>query len=456
MTHGVFQTISRREALKTIGSTSVATSLAGCNTLSGGPTGEMEISYWDVLHLESDRSKSAIKDFVSRFEDEYGTDVELNLSSGVTSQSWKLGFRENSYPVVYDASSAFMGPYIGNGYIKPVSEYRSELDSEALSQIEWILPAMKQGYRGYREDLYEIPIGAIPQVPFMANMDHFEQAGLDPAADFPPENYEHLLQIASTLQEDGPGDIGYQIFGQAFDISDSVIPTWTVAQAGEDGLYLNDDWTDTVVDSDPWIENTRKYVDLYREHGLSGQDTVSASGEGTVPDLANGKVSMTSPEWQDLPILLEQAPDMMESGTLRWGPSWKGESGYRGHLIIQTVGITRPQPDADEEEYRQKQQAAYDLINFWLSKDVQKTIHENYGQLPVRRDVWEEIPTKPHNGFETVKQIATDGNLSWAAHPKTLSIVFEIIPPYLQKALQGKISAEEACTRAANEIRGVL
>lgn len=116
-------------------------------------------------------------------------------------------------------------PIINQGYVKPFSEYKHLIDQDALNNMQWISDKLKPIYSGYNGELYEIPYVANVIESFVGKMNHFEQARLNPDEDFPPKNYEHLIQVAKTLEEDGPATSGYTVYGESSDSFDEQILT---------------------------------------------------------------------------------------------------------------------------------------------------------------------------------------------------------------------------------------
>jgi maltose-binding protein MalE len=475
--------ITKRGYLKAAGATGVTgiSALAGCtgdsSSGSGSPTeggGSTErevsngsqqfsgttLSWWNVgWAVIGEVMKNTAQNIIQQVEQETGATIKPNWSStsALIGPKWQNTFQNGEYPVLFDAVAGWAGPFMDQGYVKPFSEYKHLIDQEALDNMQWILEKMKPVYSGYDGELYEIPYMANVIEPFVGRMDHFKQAGLDPEKDFPPKNYEHLIQVAKTLEEDGPANSGYTVYGESSDSFDEQILTWSVAAGGTDGLYLNQDWTEAMMTNDVWQEWGTKYIEVFSKHDIGPRDTPSLSVEAAIPRMANGRISMLNAAALNLPIFKKNMPELINNGTLQWAPSWMGDADYSGKIGGYTMALTRKPERASKQEWENQTKVAAELINYMLQKDVQKKIYNKMGALPVRKDVWDEIKwDRPDNFGTAFKNMAETSGPSYGAHPLCLPIIVEIAPPHMQKALRGDTAPRQALNNIASDINSQL
>lgn len=440
-------------------SAGVLGSLAGCMSGSTGSGSSTSFTYWNEINTNTRAAKETTKKSIKQFESSSDANVKVNFSgySAVLGAKWLTSFKNGNYPVLYDSVSTWNGQFVKGGWVKPFDEYRDAFDQETIDAIKWIFPLLKTQYRGFEEtNLWDVPFGFLAQVPFVVRTDHLEKAGFDPEKDFPPESYDELIDIATTLQRKGPGEYGYQIHGSKFDVTDCMLPQWAVAQGGKQGLFLNEDWSDTNLDTQLWIDTVSKYVDVYRKYNLSNSQTPSSGDEDVVPLMRQGKASMSSTDFLNLPTFMNQATKLMKSGSVKWGASWPGPKNQRAIIQPYTFGVTKKPEKADKGTYEKKQEAAIDFVKRWLSKDFQRNLHENFGLIPVRKDVWGDIKKHKHNGFDAMLKMTKNADLGWSAHPHSVSIQYTTTAPYIQKALSGDLTPEEACKQAAKDVRSFL
>ncbi|MDS0300178.1 extracellular solute-binding protein [Halogeometricum sp. S1BR25-6] len=440
----------------------------GTTTGSTGPKYEgLTIRYWNRFHNNSGRASESIKNAISRFEDETGATVEVNYSAGDPGQRWLTLAREGERPHIMDQVSGFVGPFVELGIAKPFPEYRDLFSDELLDRTSWLMdPLGEQAYGGYDGIAHEFKFSSEPPRLFLARRDHLEAAGLDPESDFPPTDFEDSVRIAEALQADGPGKYGWQIYGSSGDVTDTCTEDWPVAQAGQEGKILNQDWTDTQIDGEPIKTTYENFVSLHVEHELSSPGTVSMSDEDGTQLLIRGEASMTQVPAATYADLLANAEDQVMNGDFVFGPAWKGESGSRGITGGDGVVFINPPDGADEAQWDRAHEAAADLLENYLyhSMEFQRTMFSTIGGANIRDDVTPEdirAAVDDPAGYDQTQIIEAtntcitdqEGYYIQEAAPFFGQIQGEIMPGYIQQALQGQITASEALDRAAQEAR---
>lgn len=440
--------------------------LSGCIGALGGDSGSEggggDFEYWEYFHSQSQVAEELMQSTVEEFQEENNVQMSMNWASwdDINGGKWKNNIQNGNRPVIYDSTNSLNGQFIEPGWVKPVDEYRDRLDDEALENIEWALEMTQSCYRGFDANVYEVPIGLEVGAPFIVRADHFEEAGLSLEDDFPPTNYEHLIQVATQLQEDGPGDYGFQIYGDQGDVTDEALVTWTASEGGYDGMYLNEDWSDVNYDNDIWKEATRQYVDIYHEYGLSSDRATTASNENVAEMLIEGSVSMAQTSTKDFGQIRSRAEDMLADGTIVFGPPWEGAAGNRGEFFTQCIALMRKPDNVDEETWQQYEDDAIAWINKLLTTDFQQEVPRSLGTLPVRRDVWSNLEgdeTFGDSQFMSTVQTTVEGmEHGWSSNPNMNAIQYDIAGPLFQQAVRGEIGPEEACDRAAEEIRNQI
>jgi ABC-type glycerol-3-phosphate transport system substrate-binding protein len=277
-------------------------------------------------------------------------------------------------------------------------------------------------------------------------------------SDFPPENYEQLIQVAKQLQEEGPGKFGMQVHGSQGDVTDEITVVWTVAEGGHEGNYINEDWTDVNYDNQIWIDAFEKNVEIYREHELSDEGTPTSSDERATRLMMSGDVSMSQINAQNFAMFLNEAPDLIENGDIRFGRAWEGDAGYAGTGFIATFALCNPPSDADEQDWETAQQGAIQFIESFLGADWQTEWAELFGHVPAREDVWEDIAEQMTNEEEvrfgeSIISTADKMGPAWPSHPELAFVKAQAPGPEFQKALRGELTTEEALNNAAQIVR---
>jgi multiple sugar transport system substrate-binding protein len=453
---------TRRQFIKAAAAGGTA-SLAGClGSFTGGSGGSTTLEYWEYFHSQSGVAEELMKSSVETFQKNHDVSMKMNWSSwnDITGGKWKSNMQNGNFPVIYDSTNSLNGQFIKPGWVKPVDEYIDRLDTEAVKNAQHAFDITNSCYRGFEADLYEVPIGLEAGAPFIARADHFEKAGLSIEEDFPPKNYDDLVRVAKQLQKRGPAKYGFQIYGSSGDVTDEAVVTWSTSAAGYDGLYLNKDWSDVNYDNDAWKTALKQWVDLYQRYGFSSQQASTASNEAVAQMLISGDVSMSQTSSKDFGLFRSRAPDMLKSGKLRFGPSWKGKAGNRGEFFTQCVALMRRPKGVDKKTWQAREDLAIEWINKLLSKEFQKQVPKSLATLPVRQDVQKSLKSSEVGGksrfVETLDTIVSDLAQGWATHPDMTSIQYDIAGPLFQQAVRGKISPEKACNTAAKRIRNQI
>lgn len=479
--------VNRRDLLAGM-ATGAAASVAGCTGDGGGtPTPRVEtrivtqeggtvvktvkvteprdlrgttITHWDIMAAQGQVVQEAIMELIANFEQDTGINVQTNWSGygPLYGQKWITQFERGDYPVVYDTEFIAMGKLYATGKILPYSEWKQWLDPDVVENIQWMMPLVEEATRGWPEGPYDIPYGLNPRAPFVARTDHFEQAGLSIEDDFPPRNFEHLKSIARTLQNDGPTDVGFPVYGDGFDTIDT-FDAWRAADSEEYANYVNEDWTEPLYLSDPWVENFDRMVSFERE-GLATERSVSLSDEAARDLLSAGQISLAQIEFFNVPVQFRRSNELITDGTLKYGHAWPGDTGKPAITLPQSAGITRAPPGADEQEYRLKQQAGVEFLNRWFSKDFQRQLPRILGLWPVRQDVWDEVELpaeEEHNIVETMRWMAERQALIQPTMVNGSAVAYTIISNQAQQVFQGKDvmqALEDAYDEALQVLQG--
>jgi multiple sugar transport system substrate-binding protein len=467
--------ISRRKALAAVGAAGMS-SLAGCNGGGGGggtettrndsrggitgtasgDSGPVTITMWTNVQGQSQVADRFLEKQINLYKQRTGNDViwVKEPVTNVKNGGWMQRMESGQGPTLYQTSFSRCGAFIANGHITPWGSLLDRMNDSVVEGTKWAYDRIKSVFRGFSDPkLKMMPFGFALQDPFVARKDHFEKAGLSIEDDFPPTGLQDLINIATTLQKDGPADIGFQVHGSPGDLMDEITPTWAHERGGKKGLYLNQDWSDTNYDSDAWKWSLGNQVKIYRNLGLSSENATSTSDEDACRLIYNGKASMSQVGMLNYGLFANQAPELLNSGTLQFGPSWEGKSGYRGEFNMFGFGINDKPQGMDSKTWQRKLDAVIDFLNQIASVEVQKNVLDKWGLVPFNQKAWSKIPSKPSNFFDACRTIAEGSEYAWPAHPDMASIQYNIPGPIFQRAMNGQISADKACNLAAERIR---
>jgi hypothetical protein len=474
-------TVNRRNFIRAAGTAGII-GLAGCSGNGGDGNGNggngdgstsgsgddlphegVEFEFWDTFNVNTSAAQGAIEDLIAEFEEDTGASITVNWSGyqQLAGTRWLNAFENGEYPTLYLSELPYSGRFFD--WLLPYSEWKDQLPSEVTSQLEWLNPILESAAGPLEASQYEAPVAILAQC-LLVNTSHMEEAGLDPDEDFPPESYEEEIQLAQTLQEDGPADYALEMTGSTFDHNDFLDPYWfSESTKGK----INDDWTDTNWNSDAAIQALERMRQITVEHDLSSPEGPTTDFEPRVPSIGRGDISMTRGNSTEHGNLLNQTPDMIESGELRWGASYTGSTGNATRLDLFTLGITTAPDGADKDEWSRKQDAAIDFVGRLLSRDFQFNLPQTVGHIPARKDPWEAslddgddytLTAGDSNNHYTQAFWDTiqSADNAWSYHPETPNLYFNLPANHIQSMLRGEISAEEAANSIYEECRSVF
>ncbi|WP_224926104.1 ABC transporter substrate-binding protein [Saliphagus infecundisoli] len=415
-------------------------------------------SFWSVDWSQSEAAETYVDDTVEQFESDSGATVNIRKAENPAGnqQVWVQSFENNDYPHVFEAG-ANVGTMIDMGVVKSVDDYIDFFSDEFREQFEpWLEPSAAQ-FRGTEMSRTVLPMFGDARSPMVARRSVFEETpGLSPD-DFPPESYDEYIEMATTLQEDGPVDFGTLIFGAGGDILDNMLPVMAYHEGGPiDGAIYTEDWESVNFSNDAWKEAFTKYCEVYTEHELSPPSTPSAEDEQVGALLREQRIGMAWHELFTFPNIRDQIPDLIDDlmyGTM-WGSEEYPDAIARGNLS--GFCFTTPPDGEDAEEWEQAQRAAAQYLEqTYGSVEYQVRAAQDYGRLPLREDSWDETESTAEENnnvviptmFEMLSTIR-DTEFFGQNHPRNTAVVYTDVPPTLQEALTGDVSPEEAMENA--------
>lgn len=477
-------TKGRRQFLKLTAAAGLGTGLAGCSgeqapatDSPGEPAGTtgtpgssgpkyagVNFDFWDVLNVQSNAANQKITRVVNEFESATGARVSLNRSSyqQLAGQKWINAYRNGDYPTMASAQNFWMGRMFEGGWVRPFSEFRSQFDDAVLDDMEWVMPVEEASTRFYDVDIWQPPHAAIPRNAITVRTDLMGQAGYGPG-DIPRtgdsvENYNQLMSMAADIQENSDADIGFQIFGDPFDWVD-VLSMWVATADAEGSRFFNEDGSAANFDTQLWYDWTKRWVDAYREHEVSGPQSPTISDEATTQLQMGGQCAMSMIEWLNLPTLLANAPDNFTNGNIQYLPLWKGTDDNRGQLGFYHLGINKRHENEDDKRYERRVNAATDLMLRFYTESFQQSYPGEIGAFPIRQSLWESttIDGQENNKVvETGLQMMEEINVGWPYHEDTPAALALESGPQLQQALRGEISPKEAMDNTDQIVEDLL
>ncbi|MEV0749309.1 extracellular solute-binding protein [Streptomyces sp. NBC_01220] len=208
-------------------------------------------------------------------------------------------------------------------------------------------------------------------------------------------------------------------------------------QAG--GTVFTKDGKDVAFDSPAGVSALQFLVDLKKAGGLPADAATAGPAVEGAP-IAEGKVAMRAVT--SLPELNQMRAALGEDGVRLGLPlrsTVRATYGNPGLLALTSINKDH------------NRQAAYDVLAYLTSPPMQTSLNKAAGNFPTRTDVKAPGSGPDFKALNDSLQYANPGEPSPVARQ-----VMAALAPYIQAALGGDMSAEDALKKAANEARDLL
>ena len=471
-------TIPRRPVLKAAGVGLLGSSLAGCmgggqsttttTTDSGGGSPDLQnvkFKYVDRSYYQASRvATKTVESLVKRFEAKTGATINLNMI-GDTPPINEM-FQSGNHPHLMTASVKDIGAWIGPGFIKPFKDYQDKFPDYLSDVHPTVKSAAKFSWSQWPEDHYMMTLTANPYAPFIARMDHFREAGLDPKKDFPPKNYDDLVRIAKKLQKDGPSNVGYQTYGCNTDIHDVHFNQWSAAAdkiaGGKGGYTFGDDWGTVNFDNETWKKVMGQNVGLFTNHNIGSPKTPTMCDEPTISALLAGSVSMCQQSSENMPTFYNRGKNLFKNGDLKWGIPWSGRNNIRANMFVSGTSVQNKPEGKDQATWDKSLEGVYAFKKFIKDTNVLTDDFPSMGFPPALKskldNVVENDRTTSGGWLSVVKKALNQSDTAYAyeAHPLLNELNFEVLPPHVQAAFKGEKSVDKAMDDAAAEAQKLV
>ncbi|MGF6822384.1 ABC-type glycerol-3-phosphate transport system substrate-binding protein [Microbacterium sp. ZKA21] len=417
--------IARATALTAV----AALTLTACSSPSSTPDpasdGEVagEVTLWMYPVI---RDEAASKDFWEQTEADFEKehpDVDLNIELQTfdkRDEQISAALAANSGPDIVLITPDQAATYLNVGGLLPV-------DDAIADDRDIFFPGTLDAAT-FEDELYGVPL--FQNVFTTAyNTQIFEDAGLEL-----PTTWDEIRQAAPVLADNGIAVMDY-LGTPEQTLNLSFYPfLW---QAG--GTVFSEDGTKIAFDSEEGVEALQFLVDLQEEGGLPADAATQAVGIEGSP-LAAGKVGIRP---TTSPAELAQMRAALGEDNVAVGAPLTGEveATYGNPGLLSLTSINKQENRA----------AAYAVLSFLTSKDFQTELNATAGNFPTRTDVPVAGDERDRAAYEDALAVANPGEPNPSARQ-----VMAVLAPYIQSALRGDLSPEEALDKAAEEAQAVL
>lgn len=325
---------------------------------------EVEIDFWH-MYTDGVMAEEVIPGLIADFEEENPHITVNHLGTNFFDYWTKLNtaIAGNVAPDLAMNDSSTVPARAVNNVLVPLNQFIEEDDFDTDVIYPVLMDAME-----YEGDYYGIANDTDVRVLYY-NKDHFREAGLDP--DTPPTNWDELMEYTEALTKfDDNGMIEQMGFTPDMWMSNIQVHTLAWTNGGD---FWDDEGNPTFMQEENLeaVEFIKSYQDFY------GQDAMSAfrSEAGTMDHGAfvEDKLSMVMDVGNLTRTILRENPD------LDYGIATLP---YEDEPVTYSAGFNYEIIDNDDAN---KARAAWELMKYITSEDVQKIFIEETGSLSSNR-----------------------------------------------------------------------
>lgn len=349
-----------------LGTALVVATLTGCNTVSTdtdstsgttesegttinineGSTDNLTVSgdYKDqeitVFIYAQDHEKQVYQSIIDKFQENTGCKVTLEVTTADEYAAKVLAYKTAaSMPDVFYVGPEAIASNVNEGYILPLDQYVTE---DTVNDL-WSTISSAYRYDGSTSgqgSLYCLPKD-LSTFALAYNKDLFDKAGIEYPDPNKPYTWEEYLEVCQKLTQDTDGDGEVDQWGTANALQwslDSFIYT-------NGATFLNEDYTEVMVDSDKFVEAFQFFADLTSKYNVTPsveQDTAL----GGYQRWLDGQIGMYACGTWDVGAFMDENTFPYNWGLCAWPTGSTGVSMTRNGSVGFAVSSTTKYPEA--------------------------------------------------------------------------------------------------------------
>jgi len=368
--------------------------------------------------------------------------IKIELSQKSWEQKRELihaNFSAGTGPDIVHVHANYAAEFGDIGYFYPINKFA---DFDSVRQ--WYEPILLESTR-FGENYYGLPCSAIAFI-LVCNGEMFDEIGLEP-----PKTWSEFREAAKKLTRDRNGDGAVDQYGFTMMGADPGGFEYRVApfvlKAG--GRYMTSDKKQVLLDDAINCAVVKLFADMYQIDHSIAPGFLGYTITEVIDQIAGNKAAMTI-----------EGP---------WYPTVLEDRGLNKKLYFVSV----PVPDDRLALYDQattlqdlcmmainsasKHPAeSWEFLKFMRCPEAdQDWVTDNLGAIPVTRAALDFTGEAKVPNLDLYRRELKHA-IPWPNHPQMIAIVSNIIAPYTEKAIIGKMGVQEALQQAAQEMRDII
>ena len=417
--------------LMTIGATIALTlSLAACGSnQSGGVSSEGEKEGVTILEVWSRDNVAALLETPVKEFNESQDKVEVKVTpipANAFAEQYATALAAKKAPDVVTLDLVHVPYFASIGAFKDITpefdqlEYKDQL-TEAMVNLGQV-----EGKQ------YAVPLSADVSG-LIYNKDHFREVGLDPEK--PPVTWQELREYAKKLTKDNRYGYVYAA-GAPGTLMFNFLPfVW-----GNGGDITSDDGKKALIGSDEAVEALQFMTDLTQKDKVAPPGSPTYQGQNAFDAFTTGSASMIVYGNFKVSELNLNYPDIDYGVALIPKNEGKEHSSFAGGDLVAISA------DTDKEE------AAWDFINFALSEKVQVEFFAKNGTIPVREDFFDNKYFQEEPKYQVFTEALKLAKTPYSTKHNEILRIWNTT----QEALMGEKDPKEVFEKQEQEIQKIL
>ena len=387
-----------------------------------------EITWWAP---EFGEERAA--ELVRRFEEAH-PDIQVNMEPVVTNGLQNrilVALRSGNTPDLIDVANGWNIPFAATGGLLPLEEVLAEKNIP----LDDFLPAALETAT-YEDTLYGLPFRAEAHA-LIYNKAAYREAGLDP--DSPPETWAEFVEASKALTrttESGVEQYGFGIAGGG-EVSNTIFRSLPFIWMNG-GNIISTDLSEVGLDSPESIEAVDFYTSMLTEHGVAPPSTLENDGTALRRLFIAGTIAQYQSGQFDLASIHQENPDLEVGTALLPHPEGKERAAILGgwNFVIPEAAPNKEDAATFLAFLAEPENMGYYTDTFPARESAMELERFQDPELGSFREMLKYARQQPPSA-------------NWVQ-------ITQIYFDYVQEALLGSMSAEEAMTEAAAEIEPLL
>lgn len=437
---GFGRRISRRDFLKVSGAGLAGAALlgvAGCgsNDSGGGDSGSGEITF--IYGPTGNTDQETIQTLVQRFNENNDSGITAKFrqapsDTGAYFDQLRTEFQAQSGDIdVILGDVIWPAQFAANGWITDLSDRFPEDERQKFLSG----PIDSMSYEG---GMYGVPWFTDAGMLYYRR-DLLEQSGFSE----PPKTWDELKEMAQKVQQDSGTENGYVFQGANYEggVVDGLEQIWT-----HGGDVLGDNSDQVIIDSPESIAGLATERSMI-ESGVSPQAVANFKEDESAGSFLQGN-SVFLRNWPYVYGLLtdpEQSKISLDQVGVAPLPSGEGGQSFSG-LGGWNFYIS---------EFSQKQDAAYEFVQFMTASEQQKFRALEGGYLPTLQSLYEDQEI-----LDEVPVVKLGGEALQNTRPRPVSPVYSDMSlrmgEQFNASLKGEVTPEEAVQTLQTELQDIV